>query len=122
MLSDTGAPILLPTGAAHVSADGTVSISRPDGTSIAGRIALVNYASADLQAEGTNRFTARSGAVAAQASATVQEGALEGANQDAVHGTMQLLLIQRQAEMMQKALSVFSNNLDKTASEELGRV
>ena len=52
----------------------------------------------------------------------MQEGSLEGANQDAVHGTMQLLLFQRQAEMMQKALSVFSNDLDKTAAEELGRV
>ena len=49
-------------------------------------------------------------------------GALEGANQDAVHGTMQLMLVQRQAEMMQKALSVFHNEFDKTAAEELGKV
>ena len=52
----------------------------------------------------------------------MQEGALEGANQDAVHGTLQLMLIQRQAEMMQKALNVFHNDFDKTATEELGRV
>ena len=54
--------------------------------------------------------------------ATVQQGALEGANQDAVHGTMQLLLVQRQTEMMQRALTVFQNNFDKTAAEDLGRV
>jgi len=52
----------------------------------------------------------------------VQEGSLEGANVDAVHGTMQLILVQRQAEMMQKALSTFNNDFDKTAAEELGRV
>ena len=52
----------------------------------------------------------------------MQQGALEGANQDAVHGTMQLMMLQRQAEMMQKALSVFDNGFDKTAAEELGRV
>jgi flagellar basal-body rod protein FlgF len=35
---------------------------------------------------------------------------------------MQLILVQRQAEMMQKALSTFNNDFDKTAAEELGRV
>jgi flagellar basal-body rod protein FlgF len=35
---------------------------------------------------------------------------------------MQLVLVQRQAEMMQKALSVFNNDFDKTASEDLPRV
>jgi flagellar basal-body rod protein FlgF/flagellar basal-body rod protein FlgG len=35
---------------------------------------------------------------------------------------MQLILVQRQAEMMQKALSVFNNDFDKTAAEDLGRV
>jgi flagellar basal-body rod protein FlgF/flagellar basal-body rod protein FlgG len=55
-------------------------------------------------------------------SAPVEQGALEGANLDAVHGTMQLILVQRQGEMMQKALSVFYNDFDKTATEELGRV
>jgi flagellar basal-body rod protein FlgF len=30
--------------------------------------------------------------------------------------------VQRQAEMMQKALSVFNNDFDKTASEDLPRV
>jgi flagellar basal-body rod protein FlgF len=35
---------------------------------------------------------------------------------------MQLVLVQRQAEMMQKALSVFDTSFNKTAAEELGRV
>ena len=56
------------------------------------------------------------------ANAAVEQGAVEGANEDAVHGTMQLVLVQRQAEMMQKALSVFNNDFDKTASEDLPRV
>lgn len=106
----------------HVSADGTVSVSTASGSAIAGKLGIVNYRAQDLQAEGSNRFTVNSGAKPSTGAATVQEGALEGANQDAVHGTMQLLLVQRQAEMMQKALSVFSNDFDKTASEELGRV
>jgi flagellar basal-body rod protein FlgF/flagellar basal-body rod protein FlgG len=35
---------------------------------------------------------------------------------------MQLVLVQRQAELMQKALSVFYQEFDKTAAEELGKV
>jgi flagellar basal-body rod protein FlgF len=73
-------------------------------------------------AQGTNRFAAPEGVQAAVVAAPVRQGALEGANLDAVHGTMQLILIQRQAEMMQKALSVFNNDFDKTAAEELGKV
>ena len=64
----------------------------------------------------------RPGAKATAADGQVKQGAVEGANQDAVHGTMQLVLVQRQAEMMQKALSVFDTSFDKTAAEELGRV
>ena len=37
---------------------------------------------------------------------SVAQGELEGSNQDVVSGSLQLMLIQRQAEMMQKALSV----------------
>jgi flagellar basal-body rod protein FlgF/flagellar basal-body rod protein FlgG len=59
---------------------------------------------------------------AVAATATMRQGELEGSNLDAVHGTMQLIVVQRQAEMMQKALSVFNNDFDKTAAEELGRV
>jgi len=33
-----------------------------------------------------------------------------------------LVLIQRQAEMMQKALGVFDGQFDKTAVEQLGKV
>ena len=62
------------------------------------------------------------GAKPIAANALVEEGSLEGANEDSVHGTMQLVLVQRQAEMMQKALSVFNNDFDKTASEDLPRV
>jgi len=39
-----------------------------------------------------------------------------------IHGTMQLMLMQRQAEMMQKAITVFNNDFDKTATEEISRV
>jgi flagellar basal-body rod protein FlgF/flagellar basal-body rod protein FlgG len=123
VLGAGGAPIVLPTGALHVGGNGDISVTTPDGSSaIAGTLALVNYAAEDLSAVGTNHLLVRQGARSTRADAKVQAGALEGANLDAVHGTMQLMLIQRQAEMMQKALNVFYSDFDKTATEELGRV
>lgn len=123
VLGAGGAPIVLPSGTVHVGEGGEISVTGPDGTSaIAGVLSLVTYGATDLAPAGANRFLPADGARATKADATVQEGALEGANQDTVHGTLQLMLIQRQAEMMQKALNVFHNDFDKTATEELGRV
>jgi flagellar basal-body rod protein FlgF len=115
-------PITIPTGAVYVAPDGSISVSTSDGSMIVGKVGTFDFAEkSDLTAEGANRFSAN-GAKPIPASASVEQGSVEGANEDAVHGTMQLVLVQRQAEMMQRALSVFNNDFDKTASEELPRV
>ena len=116
-------PITIPSGAVQVSSDGTISVSTVDGSSIAGQVGLFDFANASaLTAEGTNRFVASAESPAFAATPQVQQGASEGANGDAAGGAMQLMLMQRQAEMMQKALSTFNNDLDKVAAEELPRV
>lgn len=114
-------PITVPTGEIHIGADGTISVATPAGSAIAGRVGVFALLPGALEAEGANQFVATGGKPVA-ANGLVEQGALEGANEDAIHGTMQLVLVQRQAEMMQKALSVFNNDFDKTAAEELGRV
>ena len=115
-------PITIPTGTIYVSPDGSISVSTTGGSVIAGRVGAFDFAEKSvLTAEGANRFSAN-GAKPIPASALIEQGSVEGANEDAVHGTMQLVLVQRQAEMMQKALSVFNNDFDKTASEDLPRV
>ena len=53
---------------------------------------------------------------------TVHQGAIEAANQDVIQGTMDLIMMQRQAEMMQKALTVFHTEFNKFATEDLPRV
>ena len=50
------------------------------------------------------------------------QGAIEAANQDVVQGTLDLIVMQRQAEMMQKALTVFHTEFNKIATEDLPRV
>jgi len=115
-------PITIPTGTIYVSQDGSISVSTADGSVIAGKIGTFDFADQSvLVAEGANRFSAGS-TKPIVANAKVEQGSVESANEDAIQGTMQLVLVQRQAEMMQKALSVFNNDFDKTASEDLPRV
>ena len=123
VLDTTGQPITVPSGAVTVGPDGSVSVATDQGSAIAGQVGVFGFSDpTQLIAEGTNRFAAPAGVTATAVATPVREGALEGANVDAVHGTMQLILVQRQAEMMQKALSAFNNDFDKVAAEELGRV
>jgi len=122
VLDNNQKPIAIPTGSIYVSPDGNISVSTADGSAIVGRVGTFDFANkSSLTAEGSNRFSAN-GAKPIPANASVEQGSVEGANEDAIHGTMQLVLVQRQAEMMQKALSVFNNDFDKTASEDLPRV
>jgi flagellar basal-body rod protein FlgF/flagellar basal-body rod protein FlgG len=123
VLDATGQPIAIPTGAVSIGPDGSISVTTAEGSAIAGKVGVFGFApDADLIALGTNRFAAPSGVQPVNVDTAIEQGSLEGANLDAVHGTMQLILVQRQAEMMQKALSVFNNDFDKTAAEDLGRV
>jgi flagellar basal-body rod protein FlgF len=122
VLDPTQKPITIPTGSVYVSPDGSISVSTTDGSVIVGRVGAYDFSDKSvLTAEGANRFSAN-GAKPIAANASIEQGSVEGANEDAIHGTMQLVLVQRQAEMMQKALSVFNNDFDKTASEDLPRV
>ncbi len=116
VLDTAGQPIVVPSGAVGVSSDGTVSV----GGNVVARVGVFGFQNGALTAEGANRFVASGTASAADGA--VRQGAVEGANQDAVHGSMQMILVERQAEMMQKALSVFDGQFDKTAVEEIARV
>jgi flagellar basal-body rod protein FlgF len=116
VMDQNGQPITLPSGAVEVSGDGTVSVSG----GVVAKVGVFKFPAGDLTAEGANRFLATGTPTAGDA--MVKQGALEGANQDAVHGTMQLILVQRQAEMLQKALNVFHNDFDKTAVDELSKI
>jgi flagellar basal-body rod protein FlgF/flagellar basal-body rod protein FlgG len=115
-------PIMIPSGSVYVSADGSLSVSTPEGSGVVAKVGVFDFTDKSaLSAVGANRFSAE-GTKPMASNATIEQGTIEGANEDAVHGTMQLVLVQRQAEMMQKALSVFNNELDKTAAEDLSRV
>jgi flagellar basal-body rod protein FlgF/flagellar basal-body rod protein FlgG len=120
VLSATGQPILVPPGEVSVGSDGALSVA-------GGVVATVGVftfpAGAELTPEGANRYIAPEGIAPAPAmNATVHQGAIEAANQDAIQGSLELIVMQRQAEMMQKALTIFHTEFNKIASEDLPRV
>jgi flagellar basal-body rod protein FlgF len=120
VLSSAGQAISLPPGEVSVGASGVISVS---GGAVATFGILDFPGDAQLKAEGANRYAAPDGAKAAQSrDASIHQGALEGANQDVVQGTLDLIMMQRQAEMMQKALTVFHTEFNKTATEDLPRI
>jgi flagellar basal-body rod protein FlgF len=123
VLDAQGNPIVIPTGEVQVAANGTISVATPAGSTIVGQLGLFSFADNKvLTAIGTNRFEAPKTVKPGVSVATVEQGAVEGSNEDAVEGTMQLVMVQRQAQMMQKALGVFDMQFDKVAAEDLPKV
>jgi flagellar basal-body rod protein FlgF/flagellar basal-body rod protein FlgG len=98
-------------------------VATPAGSTVVGQVGVFTFPDKRvLTADGTNRLSAPTTAAAVAGTATVRQGAVEGSNQDTIQGTMQLVLVQRQTEMMQKALGVFDTSFDKVAAEELPKV
>jgi flagellar basal-body rod protein FlgF/flagellar basal-body rod protein FlgG len=120
VLSSAGLAIAMPPGEISVGDDGVLS-------SAGGTVATVGVFSfpkgSELVPEGANRYMAPSGVVPVAAKgAAVHQGALEAANQDVIQGSLDLIVMQRQAEMMQKALTTFHTEFNKIATEDLPRV
>lgn len=118
VLNAQNKPILIPTGEVMVGVDGVISV----GNAVAGRLGVFDIPAAALVPEGANRYTVAAATKPTVTSAAIHQGALESSNEDVIQGTLDLVLVQRQAEMMQKALSNFYVNFDKTASEDLPKV
>jgi flagellar basal-body rod protein FlgF len=120
VLSGTKQSIAIPPGDVAVGADGTLSVN---GAAVAGVGVFEFSPETQLKPEGANHYIAPEGSIIFQSKqSVVHTGALEGANQDVIQGSLDLLMMQRQAEMMQKALTIFHTEFNKTASEDLPRV
>lgn len=120
VLSADGKPIPVPPGDVSVGADGVLSVA-------GGAVATVGVytfpAGVRLTPEGTNRYAAPEGArPILSKNSSIHQGAVESANQDVIQGSLDLVVMQRQTEMMQRALTVFYSDFNKTATEDLPRV
>jgi flagellar basal-body rod protein FlgF/flagellar basal-body rod protein FlgG len=120
VLSTSGQAIALPPGEVAVGTGGVISVA---GGAVA-TVGVVTFpVGTQLTPEGTNHYVAPEGVQPVLSKdATVHQGTIEAANQDVIQGTMDLIVMQRQAEMMQKALTIFHTDFNKIASEDLPRV
>jgi len=120
VLSSTGQPIPVPPGEVTVGSSGVLSVA-------GGVVATVGVFTfpqgTQLTPEGTNRYLPPEKVLPVlSANASVHQGAIEAANQDVIQGSLDLIVMQRQAEMMQRALTIFHTEFNKTATEDLPRV
>jgi len=120
VLSTNGQPIPVPPGEVAVGANGVLSVA-------GGAVATVGVFTfppgVQLTPEGANRYVPPEGVVPVLSkNGAVHQGAIESANQDVIQGSLDLIVIERQAEMMQKALTIFHTEFNKIATEDLPRI
>jgi flagellar basal-body rod protein FlgF len=118
VMGNTG-PITLVPGPASISPDGTISSNG----AVEGQIKLVDFPpGTPLKSEGATYYSAPAGSATVATNYSVQQGALESSNVNPVTSMVALISAQRSAEMMQKEFSMFSNEMDKTAAQDLPKV
>ncbi len=118
VLGDRG-PIILPEGNAEISSAGVISVNGD----VAGKLQLNDFdAIVPLTSLGNAYFSAPAAAAAPATQITVRQGSLESSNINPVECAVSLIEIQRNAEMMQRALTTFHNEFNKIAAEDLPKV
>jgi len=111
--------INVPAGPVSIAADGTLSVNG----AVAGSIRLVEFApGTKLTPEGENLFAAPEGSATLAQQSMLRQGALESSNVNAMSSVVTLLGVQRQAEMLQRALSLFDTEFNQIASTNLAKV
>jgi flagellar basal-body rod protein FlgF/flagellar basal-body rod protein FlgG len=118
VLGDTGV-LRVPAGAVAVSPDGTLSVN---GT-VAGHIRVVDFpVGTRLTAEGGTLLSAPDGSAQTAQQASLRQGTLESSNVNSIASVVTLIGVQRQAEMLGRALGLFDTVFNRTAASELAKV
>jgi flagellar basal-body rod protein FlgF len=112
-------PITIPSGDVAVSADGTISV----GGVVVAKLRLAEFAPAtSLTAEGNSLYSAPAAAELPAAATSVRQGMLENSNVSPMASVVQLIAVQRNADMLQRALTLFDNQLNLAAVQDLPHV
>ncbi|SFE10277.1 flagellar basal-body rod protein FlgG [Lentibacillus persicus] len=113
VLDDTGAPVQTGGMEFNVTEDGvlqTADENIPLGVAYAAN-------SNQLAKEGDGLFTGEAGAVPAEATFSVQQGALEGSNVDSAQSMTQMMESYRMFETNQRVLKAYDESMGKAVSE-----
>jgi flagellar basal-body rod protein FlgF len=118
VLGATGT-ISVPAGAISIASDGTLSVNG----AVAGGIQLVEFArGTKLASEGGTLISAPEGSAKAAQQSSLKQGTLEASNVNSITSVVTLIGVQRQAEMLQRAMSLFDSELNRVATTDLAKV
>jgi flagellar basal-body rod protein FlgF/flagellar basal-body rod protein FlgG len=118
VLGDRGV-LNLPPGPISIAADGTISSNN----AVVGRLKIVEFPPAtQITSAGGTYYSAPANTAVAATASTVRQGVLESSNVNPIQGMVELITAQRSAETMQRALSMFNSEMDKTATQDLPKI
>ena len=118
VMSDKGTITMQP-GHVSISADGTISTNG----AITGKIHIVEFpAGTKLESAGNTYYAAPPNIAETATNSQARQGFLESSNVNPILGLVDLITTERSAEMMQRALSMFNSEIDKTATQDLPKV
>jgi flagellar basal-body rod protein FlgF len=126
LVTSTGDPILgeegpidLPSGTISISPDGTIS----QRGALVARLKVVTFApGTSLVPEGNSLYQAPPGSELPAGDPRVSQGTLESSNLNPVVGAVSLVALQRHAQLLEQALSIFRNTFNSAAAQDLPRV
>ena len=111
--------IRVPAGAVTISPDGTLSV----GGTIAGKIRVVDFPEGTrLTSEGGTLLSAPENSERPAAKVALRQAALESSNVSALNSVVTLIGVQREAEMLGRAMSLFDTEFNHIAASELAKV
>jgi flagellar basal-body rod protein FlgF/flagellar basal-body rod protein FlgG len=118
VLGDNG-PITVPSGEVSISGDGVLSV----GGAIAGKLRVVDFpADAQLAPQGNSYYSGPDASAQPAARTSVRQAMIEASNVNPVLGMVNLISVQRHADMMQRALSTYYNEFNRVATSDLPKV
>ena len=111
-------PIAIPPGKLSVSGDGTISV---DGA-LAGQLQIVGFATGTaLTPIGGGYFSAPPKSEGTSKASLVQ-GSLENSNVNTVSAAVDLVTLQRHADLLEQALTTFHSNFNRIAAQDLPKI
>ena len=111
--------INVPAGAVSIASDGTLSVKG----AVAGSIGLVEFApGTKLTPEGESLLASPEASAKPSPKPALRQGAIEASNVNSINAVVTLIGVQRQAEMLQRAMTLFDNEFNRIASTDLAKV
>jgi len=112
-------PVQLPSGTITFSSDGTIS---QQGAVVAAMKLVTFKPGTSLTAEGNSYYQAPAASELPADDPRLGQGMLESSNLNPVTGAVSLITLQRHAQLLEQALSIFHSVFNGVPAQDLARV